>query len=97
MGLLAMQVRGSKNFLADKPFEVINWLGNSPDLNPIENCWNYLQDEGPRLRPQVHHCHQDALSQGPVQGLPEEAESLDVQEDPEGAGCEGGRYQLLII
>jgi hypothetical protein len=24
--------------LADKAFEVIDWPGNSPDLNPIKNC-----------------------------------------------------------
>jgi hypothetical protein len=36
-----------KNFLVTKPFEVINWPGNSPDLNLIENCWNYLKDEDP--------------------------------------------------
>jgi transposase len=26
-----------KNYLSDKPFEVMDWPGNSPDLNPIEN------------------------------------------------------------
>jgi hypothetical protein len=26
-----------KKFLVDKAFEVIDWPGNSPDLNPIEN------------------------------------------------------------
>jgi hypothetical protein len=49
------------------------------------------------LHQQAHHGHQDALGQGPVQGLPEEAEQLDTQEDTEGAGCEEGCYQLLII
>jgi transposase len=34
-----------KNFLADKPFQVIDWPGNSPDLNPIENCWNYMKEK----------------------------------------------------
>lgn len=34
-----------KSFLADKPFEVIDWPGNSPDLNPIENCWNYMKEK----------------------------------------------------
>lgn len=32
-----------KSFLQDKPFQVIDWPGNSPDLNPIENCWNYMK------------------------------------------------------
>jgi hypothetical protein len=26
-----------------KPFEVIEWPGNSLDLNPIKNCWNNLK------------------------------------------------------
>jgi hypothetical protein len=29
-----------QDFLGDKPFEVIDWPGNSPDLNPIKNMWN---------------------------------------------------------
>lgn len=31
--------------LKDCPFEVIDWPGNSPDLNPIENCWNMMKDK----------------------------------------------------
>jgi transposase len=34
-----------KKFLADKAFEVIDWPGNSPDLNPIENCWSYMKEK----------------------------------------------------
>jgi hypothetical protein len=33
-----------KEYLADKPFNIIDWLGNSPDLNPIKNCWNYMKE-----------------------------------------------------
>lgn len=33
-----------KNFLDQQPFDVIDWPGNSPDLNPIENCWNYMKE-----------------------------------------------------
>jgi hypothetical protein len=33
-----------KDFLAEQPFQVIEWPGNSPDLNPIENCWNQLKN-----------------------------------------------------
>ncbi len=32
-----------KAFLAQQTFEVVDWPGNSPDLNPIENCWNHMK------------------------------------------------------
>jgi hypothetical protein len=34
-----------KDFLRDKKFEMTDWLGNSPDLNPIENCLNYMKEK----------------------------------------------------
>jgi transposase len=34
-----------KDYLKDKPFEVIDWPGNSPDLNPIENMWNFMKNQ----------------------------------------------------
>ncbi len=34
-----------KAFLQEQPFQVIDWPGNSPDLNPIENCWNYMKNK----------------------------------------------------
>jgi hypothetical protein len=34
-----------KNFLVDKAFQVFDWLGNSPDLNPNENCWNCIKEK----------------------------------------------------
>jgi transposase len=33
-----------KQYLADKPFQVMDWPGNSPDLNPIENAWNFMKN-----------------------------------------------------
>ena len=30
-------------FLADRGVEVIQWAGNSPDLNPIENLWSIVK------------------------------------------------------
>jgi transposase len=27
----------------EKEFKVLDWPGNSPDLNPIENCWAYMK------------------------------------------------------
>lgn len=30
-------------WLADNKIDVLDWPGNSPDLNPIENCWNFMK------------------------------------------------------
>ena len=38
--------------LADQPFGIIDWPGNSPDLNPIENCWNWMKDQ---LQDEIKH------------------------------------------
>ena len=39
-------------WLHENGIEVLGpWPGNSPDLNPIENCWNYLKDRVARLKP----------------------------------------------
>ena len=32
-----------KKFLQDHQIDLIKWPGNSPDLNPIENCWSYMK------------------------------------------------------
>ncbi len=32
-------------YLVDKLFEEIAWPGSSPDLYPIENCWNYMKEK----------------------------------------------------
>ena len=39
-------------FLEQKQTNVLKWPGNSPGLNPIENCWqkmkkNYVRKENP--------------------------------------------------
>jgi hypothetical protein len=34
-----------KAFLSEQPFEIIDWPGNSPDLNPIENLWSYMKNK----------------------------------------------------
>jgi hypothetical protein len=55
-----------KDFLADKKFEVINSPGNSPDLNPIEHCWNYVHEgeaqvQGHWVSPLAHQGDQDPV------------------------------------
>jgi hypothetical protein len=34
-----------KEYLVDKPFSIIDWPGNNSDLNPIQNCWNYMKEK----------------------------------------------------
>jgi hypothetical protein len=35
----------STKWLVDNNIEVLEWPGNSPDLNPIENAWNYIKNK----------------------------------------------------
>lgn len=34
----------TRDDLSQRNIEVINWPPFSPDLNPIENCWNWMKD-----------------------------------------------------
>lgn len=33
-----------KNFMAKNKLKVLEWPGNSPDLNPIENLWSVIKN-----------------------------------------------------
>ena len=37
-----------KQFLEDHSITILEWHGNSPDFNPIENAWIFLKSKIPR-------------------------------------------------
>jgi transposase len=73
-----------KNFLEDKPVEVIDWPGNSPDLNPIENCWNYMKE---KLKSKDTGSLPKLINE--IKLLWTLPERFYAQEDPAGPGSEG--------
>jgi transposase len=38
-------LKKTKKWLADKNIPLLDWPGNSPDLNPIENLWHVMKNE----------------------------------------------------
>jgi hypothetical protein len=38
-------LKAMKAFLDQQDFEIMDWLGNSPDPNPIENFWNHMKNK----------------------------------------------------
>ena len=40
-----------KKWLKDNHMPVLEWPGNSPDLNPIENAWNYMKNKVQEAQP----------------------------------------------
>ncbi|GFV63417.1 uncharacterized protein TNCV_4458411 [Trichonephila clavipes] len=45
MELPVIQLGLSKLFLAEQNIPMLDWPGNSPDMNPIENAWELMERE----------------------------------------------------
>ena len=41
----------AKNFLDSNNTDLLEWLGNSPDLNPIENFWTNMKNKVSEKQP----------------------------------------------
>ena len=50
-GAPAHKSRAVKQFLDEQNIKVLDWPGNSPDLNPIENAWNKMKNDLAKSRP----------------------------------------------
>lgn len=47
----AHKAKSVKKFLADHKINVLEWPGNTPDFNPIENAWNHMKNKVEESRP----------------------------------------------
>ena len=50
-GAPAHKSKSISKFLTEHNIKVLKWPGNSPDLNPIKNAWNYLKTKLQETRP----------------------------------------------
>jgi hypothetical protein len=78
-------------------FQVMDWPGNPPDLNPIENCWSFMKA---KLKEDGLHDHlaafadpgnQDDVGTGATPGLLKEDGQLNAQAYQGSHGCQSSK------
>ena len=52
-----------KNFVEQKPIQRLQWPGNSPDLKPIENLWNFTNKKVSEKHPSSLDALQTAIKE----------------------------------
>ena len=50
-GAPAHKAKSVRQFPEENNIPTLEWPGNSPDLNPIENAWNVIKNELGKSRP----------------------------------------------
>ena len=63
-------------FLKSKKIRILDWPGNSPDLNPIENLWSILKDKVSEKQPTSAKMLEQAIKEVWVRELSNECQSL---------------------
>lgn len=56
-----LSVLQMQNFFEQQDIELLEWPGNSPDLNPIENVWYNMKRRIQELKPQNKRELQEAV------------------------------------
>jgi len=52
-----------KNFFEKNRIQMLEWPGNSPDLNPIENLWNFMKKKVSEKHPSSLDALQRAIKE----------------------------------
>jgi len=60
------------NFLASENIQVLDWPGNSPDLNPIENMWSIMKNKVSERQPSSLKALQESIKQVWLKEFPKE-------------------------
>ena len=99
-GAPAHKAKGMKKWLEEHDIPVLEWPGNSPDLDPIENAWNQMknsvQKEQPSSIADLKKQAEDAMGQH-GQGLLIEASGLYAGATDEGPESEEGNDKVLSV